>query len=320
MELFKVSFLTNFNQLKYELLSLTHAFQSITKSKNLKKVLQIILVIGNYMNAENNRSIAGFTLSFLDKVASLKGTSGVPVINLIAKMIHDTEPEVYDCIAELRPLLDLGRISFQGAKENIAENKIKFEALTTEITKIEGYRSRSDYTPADVCFITKLAEFGRETSGKVGYLNQQVDLLKVEIDKVFAFFGERVEDKAMTPELLTSYLVNFLTGLEAAYQGQKKVAKKSAESAAKVKEVKVAPVFVAKVEKPVEGHLDTLLDNLKRRPALQSFDGMQRPKQNARSARSLVPKTKSMSESASWKIDTLNFDELKLSDLTLSFD
>jgi hypothetical protein len=68
--LFKLRFPDDFQQLKLQLFSYRSAFSSISKSNQFQKLLQILLIIGNYMNASGaSKSIAGFKVSFLEKVS-----------------------------------------------------------------------------------------------------------------------------------------------------------------------------------------------------------------------------------------------------------
>lgn len=66
---FKLQFDEQLNNIKPDVVSVTAACEELRKSQNFAKLLQIILLVGNYMNAgSRNASAFGFSISYLCKV------------------------------------------------------------------------------------------------------------------------------------------------------------------------------------------------------------------------------------------------------------
>lgn len=67
--LFKLQFEEQLNNIKPDVVSVTAACEELCKSQNFTKLLEIILLVGNYMNAgSRNGNAFGFSISYLCKV------------------------------------------------------------------------------------------------------------------------------------------------------------------------------------------------------------------------------------------------------------
>lgn len=67
--LFKLQFEEQLNNIKPDVVSVTAACEELRKSASFSKLLQIILLVGNYMNAgSRNGKAFGFSISYLCKV------------------------------------------------------------------------------------------------------------------------------------------------------------------------------------------------------------------------------------------------------------
>lgn len=67
--LFKLQFEEQLNNIKPDVVSVTAACEELIKSQNFSKLLEIILVVGNFMNSgSRNGKAFGFSISYLCKV------------------------------------------------------------------------------------------------------------------------------------------------------------------------------------------------------------------------------------------------------------
>lgn len=71
--LFKLQFEEQLNNIKPDVVSVTAACEELIKCQAFSKLLQIILLVGNYMNAgSRNGKAFGFTISYLCKVNKME--------------------------------------------------------------------------------------------------------------------------------------------------------------------------------------------------------------------------------------------------------
>lgn len=67
--LFKLQFEEYLNNIKPDIMNVTFACEELKKSDNFSKILELVLLVGNYMNAgSRNAQTFGFNISYLCKV------------------------------------------------------------------------------------------------------------------------------------------------------------------------------------------------------------------------------------------------------------
>lgn len=72
--LFKLQFEEQLNNIKPDVVSVTAACEELQKSESFSTLLEIILLVGNYMNAgSRNGKAFGFSISYLSKVKYIHG-------------------------------------------------------------------------------------------------------------------------------------------------------------------------------------------------------------------------------------------------------
>uniref|UniRef100_A0A8B9GNL8 FH2 domain-containing protein n=1 Tax=Astyanax mexicanus TaxID=7994 RepID=A0A8B9GNL8_ASTMX len=68
--LFRLQFEEQVNNIKPDVVAITAACEELVQSQNFSKLLEIILLVGNYMNAgSRNAKAFGFSISYLCKVS-----------------------------------------------------------------------------------------------------------------------------------------------------------------------------------------------------------------------------------------------------------
>jgi diaphanous 3 len=220
--MFRFSFLEHYNKLKLDILSALEAFQCITKSEQFQKLMHMVLVLGNYMNAAtNNRLICGFRVGFLAKVADIKGQGGVTPLRLIAKLIHDTDPAVAECLLEMKPLRQLKNVAFKALEDRVKEMSRELEMVHREVEQSQRYHESKKYHQNDALFISKLTEFHREVTSKFSFVKKEHQTLLQQIKECMKFFGEP-DDTKLTPEELLQCISKFLGSVEQAMQDHEK--------------------------------------------------------------------------------------------------
>lgn len=67
--LFKLTFEEQVNNIRPDIMNVTFACEEVKKSEGFSKLLELVLLVGNYMNAgSRNAQTFGFNISFLCKV------------------------------------------------------------------------------------------------------------------------------------------------------------------------------------------------------------------------------------------------------------
>ncbi|XP_026057310.1 formin-like protein 1 [Carassius auratus] len=104
-----LTFMGNFSEsillIKPQLNAIIAASMSIKSSSKLKKILEIILAFGNYMNSEKRGSAYGFRLQSLDLLLDMKSTDRkLTLLHFIVSIIQEKYPQLHNFHTELHCL------------------------------------------------------------------------------------------------------------------------------------------------------------------------------------------------------------------------
>uniref|UniRef100_A0A8C2L1B8 Formin like 1 n=1 Tax=Cyprinus carpio TaxID=7962 RepID=A0A8C2L1B8_CYPCA len=104
-----LTFMGNFSEsiqlLKPQLNAIIAGSMSIKSSSKLKKILEIILAFGNYMNSEKRGSAYGFRLQSLDLLLDMKSTDRkLTLLHFIVSIIQEKYPQLQNFHTELHCL------------------------------------------------------------------------------------------------------------------------------------------------------------------------------------------------------------------------
>ena len=114
-------FIGNFNEnvrtIGPQLKAVISASMSIRNSEKLKKILEIILAFGNYMNSGKRGSVYGFKLTSLEALVETKSTDkSQNLLHYICNVVHSYFSDVADFMCEIR-YVDQGIV--QSIKDSI---------------------------------------------------------------------------------------------------------------------------------------------------------------------------------------------------------
>ena len=109
-------FIGNFNEnvrtIGPQLKAVISASMSIRNSEKLKKILEIILAFGNYMNSGKRGSVYGFKLTSLEALVETKSTDkSQNLLHYICNVVHSYFSDVADFMCEIR-YVDQGTVQF----------------------------------------------------------------------------------------------------------------------------------------------------------------------------------------------------------------
>lgn len=94
--LFKYSYMERYNNLIQDVDSVINAVRNIKNSSSFVKLLELILLIGNYMNSQGFKSKAyGFKISNLNKLVDTKATDNKKtLLHFVANVVEEKVPEI----------------------------------------------------------------------------------------------------------------------------------------------------------------------------------------------------------------------------------
>ncbi|KAM4621830.1 protein diaphanous homolog 1 [Polymixia lowei] len=144
--LFKLQFEEQLNNIKPDVVSVTAACEELRKSQTFAQLLQIILVVGNYMNAgSRNAKAFGFTISYLCKLRDTKSADQKQtLLHFLADVCQEQHPEVMSFPDELIHVEKASRVSAETLQKNIDQMGSQIKSLEKDIETFPPPQSDKD--------------------------------------------------------------------------------------------------------------------------------------------------------------------------------
>ncbi|XP_029945357.1 formin-like protein 1 [Salarias fasciatus] len=221
-----LTFMGNFpesvKRLQPQLNSVIAASMSIKSSSKLKKILEIVLAFGNYMNSSKRGAAYGFRLQSLDLLLETKSTDrSQTLLHFITNIIQEKYPDLTDFHTELRFVDKAGVVSLDGILQDI-----RLLERGMEVAKKEN--QVQDDSPV-------LEEFIRTNSEALESLIKDSKTAQEAYISVVEYFGEN--PKTTQPAMFFPMFGRFIKAYKKAQQDIEQ--KKKMES--EVQEVKNSP-------------------------------------------------------------------------------
>uniref|UniRef100_A0AAR2J4P3 Formin-like 1a n=1 Tax=Pygocentrus nattereri TaxID=42514 RepID=A0AAR2J4P3_PYGNA len=215
-----LTFMGNFSdtvkRLQPQLNSIIAASMSLKSSTKLKKMLEIILAFGNYMNSSSKRgAVYGFRLQSLDLLLDTKSTDrSQTLLHFIAHMVQEKYPDLTNFHSELHFVDKAALVSLDGVLQDVRALERGMEGTKKEFLV-------QDDIPA-------LKEFVKVNSDPLDSLVKDGKTAQEMYVSVVEYFGEN--PKTTQPSQFFPIFVRFIKAYKQAEQEIEQ--KKKQESAA----------------------------------------------------------------------------------------
>ncbi|EHB07038.1 diaphanous-like protein 3 [Heterocephalus glaber] len=121
--LFKLQFEEQVNNIKPDIMAVSTACEEIKKSKSFSKLLELVLLMGNYMNAgSRNAQTFGFNLSSLCKLKDIKSADQkTTLLHFLVEICEEKYPDILNFVDDLGHLdkASKGKLVLHFHKEKI---------------------------------------------------------------------------------------------------------------------------------------------------------------------------------------------------------
>ncbi|XP_068435700.1 protein diaphanous homolog 3-like isoform X2 [Clinocottus analis] len=266
--LFRLQFEEQVNNLRPDILAVNAACDEVRKSHSFGRLLELVLLLGNYMNAgSRNAQSYGFDLSSLCKLKDTKSADQkTTLLHFLAQVCEEEFPVVIKFIEDLEHVDRSSRVS----AENLEKSLRQMEKQLLQLEKdLETFSSPDD--PNDM-FFTKMASFSkvaREQYDKLVIMHSNMETLYQNMLEYFA-----VDPKKTSVDELFTDLSNFRAMFAQALkenlkqketeekQRRARAAKEKAEREKQERQQKKRRLLEVNAENDETGVMDSLLEAL----------------------------------------------------------
>uniref|UniRef100_A0A671NCE8 Diaphanous related formin 2 n=1 Tax=Sinocyclocheilus anshuiensis TaxID=1608454 RepID=A0A671NCE8_9TELE len=152
--LFKLTFEEQVNNIRPDIMNVTFACEEVKKSEGFSMILELVLLVGNYMNSgSRNAQTFGFNISFLCKLRDTKSTDqNTTLLHFLAKKCEEKYPEILKFPDELEHVECASKVSAQILKASLDTMERHIQRLENDIQnfpktddKQDKFHSREQY-------------------------------------------------------------------------------------------------------------------------------------------------------------------------------
>ncbi|CAM4599482.1 unnamed protein product [Lepidochelys olivacea] len=288
--LFKLQFNEQVENIKPEIVSVTAACEEVRKSKSFSNLLEIILLVGNFMNAgSRNAGAFGFNISFLCKLRDTKSTDQkLTLLHFLTELCEQQYPDVMKFPDELIHVEKASRVSAENLQKNLDQMRKQISDLQHDVEKFPTATDEKDKFVEKMTISFTPKKEGPEQYEKLRMMHSNMENLFKEMGQYFLF-----DPKKISIEEFFMDLHNFRNMfLQSAKENQKrreteekmrraKLAKEKAEKERLEKQQKREQLIDMNAEGDETGVMDSLMEALQSGAAFRRKRGPRQAKRKA---------------------------------------
>ncbi|XP_048963566.1 protein diaphanous homolog 2 isoform X4 [Canis lupus baileyi] len=266
--LFKLTFEEHVNNIKPSIIAVTLACEEMKKSESFNRLLELVLLVGNYMNSgSRNAQSLGFKINFLCKIRDTKSADQkTTLLHFIAEICEEKYRDILKFPEELEHVESASKVSAQILKSNLTAMEQQIVHLERDIKKFPQTENQHDKFVEKMTSFTKSA---RDQYEKLLTMHNNMLKLYENLGEYFIF-----DSKTVSIEEFFGDLSNFRTlFLEAVKENNKrkemeektrraKLAKEKAEQEKLERQKKKKQLIDINKEGDETGVMDNLLEAL----------------------------------------------------------
>ncbi|CAO3653877.1 unnamed protein product [Mucor hiemalis] len=194
--LFKNTFWDKVERIEKEMNAILAASVGLLTGKKFKQLLQMILVLGNYMNGNTNRGGAfGIKISSINKIVDTKGATSTTLLHFLVDTVETSFPKVLGFLDQLKECEEASKV-----------NKVE---LVSEFSNIKKGLKQFDVLSSEDSFTETMKAFEKEAKKKFDMIEQLWQKSDSSFEKVVSFYGEN--SKTMQPNEFFKIFYTFST-------------------------------------------------------------------------------------------------------------
>ncbi|XP_054706244.1 protein diaphanous-like [Uloborus diversus] len=265
---FKMRFQEMVQDIKPDIVAATAACEEVKQSKKFALILQIILLIGNYMNAgSRNEQAVGFEINFLTKLNSTKAIDHkTTLLHYVVEVVEKKHPDALNFAEELMHVDRAARVSSEQIQKNLSQMKKSVNQLETDLKTFRPHNDKDRFAEVMTSFLA-------EASAQYEILEnmfKQMEKLFEELSVFFAFDPKKYASDEFFSDIKTfkdMFLEAYKDNLHVREVEEKlRRAKEAKEKAEKEKQERLAKkkqLIDINSGEDQEGVMDSLLEALK---------------------------------------------------------
>ncbi|KAG1655371.1 Protein diaphanous 3 [Nymphon striatum] len=301
---FRLKFPEMVQDIKPDIVAATAGCEEVRSSKKFAKTLELILMLGNYMNAgSRNAQSVGFEISYLPKLAGTKARDNqTNLMHFLAQVVEDRFPELINFSEELLHVERAARVSPDQVQKNLYQIKKSIEQLELDLKNSQKGQIEGDK------FEEIMRDFIKDTREKYNLLESMSKKMTKSYEELANYFA--LDFKKYTLDEFFTDIKTFQNNFVAAHKENVKVreteeklkrAKEARDKAEKERHERAArkkQLVDMSADDDQEGVMDSLLEALKTGQAFSHKARKRGPRAAGAERRAQLNRSRSRSNTA----------------------
>ncbi|XP_001947056.2 disheveled-associated activator of morphogenesis 1 isoform X1 [Acyrthosiphon pisum] len=221
---YKKKFITWTGEVEGRTKIVMEASREVARSRRLRKLLEIVLALGNYMNKGARGNAWGFRLSSLNRLTDTKSSSvrGITLLHYIVDMADKKFKDILLLEEDLPHVRGASKVSLAELEKDMSQLRNNLKEVEREIE----FQRVQPAVPGDM-FLPVMKEFLTTATCKFSELEDLFQDMKTRFDRAVRLFGE--DNSTIQPDDFFAIFDSFLTALYEARQDNSSVKKRREE-------------------------------------------------------------------------------------------
>uniref|UniRef100_A0A7N6C4D0 Diaphanous-related formin 3 n=1 Tax=Anabas testudineus TaxID=64144 RepID=A0A7N6C4D0_ANATE len=197
--LFRLQFEEQVNNLRPDILAVNAACDEVRKSRSFGRLLELVLLLGNYMNAgSRNAQSYGFDLSSLCKLKDTKSADQkTTLLHFLAQVCEEEFPGVIKFVDDLEHVDRASRVSAENLEKSLRQMERQLLQLERDL---ETFSSPDD--PNDMFFTKMAISFTNACQyGKLAIMHSNMQVLYENVLEYFAIDPKKTSVEELFADL-----------------------------------------------------------------------------------------------------------------------
>ncbi|BFG00259.1 disheveled-associated activator of morphogenesis 1 [Drosophila madeirensis] len=185
---YKKRFMLTVNDLTPRIKSVMEASREVARSRRLRKLLELVLALGNYMNRGARGNASGFRLASLNRLADTKSSAakGTTLLHYLVQVIEKKFKDLLKLEDDIPHVRGASKVSLGEMDKDI---QMLRTGLADVAREIEFHRSSGPAQQGDR-FLPVMREFHTQASVRFAELEDKFQDMKTRFDRAVRLFGE----------------------------------------------------------------------------------------------------------------------------------
>ncbi|NXA33893.1 DIAP3 protein, partial [Eudromia elegans] len=264
--LFKLQFEEQVNNIKPDIMAVSAACEEIKKSKSFSKLLELVLLMGNYMNAgSRNAQTFGYNLSSLCKLKDTKSADQkTTLLHFLVEICEEKYQDILNFVEDFQHLDKASKVSAENLEKSLKYMEKQLQQLEKDLQTFPVPEDKHDKFVAKIFVV-----HAREDFQKLSRMHENMEKLYQNVMGYYA-----IDLKKVSVEEFLTDLNNFRTMFMQAVkenmrrreaeekQRRARIAKEKAEKEKLERQQKKKRLLEMKTEGEETGVMDSLLEAL----------------------------------------------------------